>query len=65
MPVVKVREAIRRLEADGWYRLPSGSTSHRQLKHPTKAGRVTVPGHLSDDLRPGTWLSIQKKAGWR
>jgi predicted RNA binding protein YcfA (HicA-like mRNA interferase family) len=29
----------------------------------TKAGRVTVPGHLNDELPPGTWISILKQAG--
>ena len=36
--------------------------SHRQFKHPTKAGRVTIAGQLSDDLAPGTYNSIQKQA---
>ena len=37
--------------------------SHRQFKHSSKPGRVTVPGKPSDDLAPGTWNSIQKQAG--
>ena len=37
--------------------------SHRQFKHPNKSGLVTVPGHLSDDLAPGTLNSILKQAG--
>jgi len=41
---------------------PSG-TSHRQFKHPTKPGRVTIAGKLSDDLAPGTFNSILKQAG--
>jgi predicted RNA binding protein YcfA (HicA-like mRNA interferase family) len=36
---------------------------HRQFKLPTKAGRVTIAGHLSDDLAPGTYNSILKQAG--
>jgi predicted RNA binding protein YcfA (HicA-like mRNA interferase family) len=63
MPVVKVREAISRLEADGWYQV-KGTGSHRQFKHPIKRGRVTVPGQANDDLKPGTWASIQRQAGW-
>lgn len=62
MPV-KVREAIARLERDGWYQVKS-SGGHRQYKHPTRKGRVTVPGQLSDDLKPGTWASIRQQAGW-
>jgi predicted RNA binding protein YcfA (HicA-like mRNA interferase family) len=28
--------------------------SHRQYKHPTKSGLVTLAGHPNDDLPPGT-----------
>jgi predicted RNA binding protein YcfA (HicA-like mRNA interferase family) len=58
----KVREAIRIIEADGWYQVKS-SGSHRQFKHPSKSGRVTIAGKLSDDLAPKTWDSILKQAG--
>jgi len=37
--------------------------SHRQFKHPTKAGRVTVLGKPGDDLALGTQNSILKQAG--
>ena len=49
---MKVREAIKLLEADGWY-LVATKGSHRQYKHPTKPGRVTIAGHSGDDLAPG------------
>jgi predicted RNA binding protein YcfA (HicA-like mRNA interferase family) len=58
---VKVRDVIRRLEADGW-RLVVVRGSHRQFKHPTKKGRVTVPGKPGDDLAIGTLMSIWKQA---
>ncbi len=58
---MKVRDAIRLLESDGW-RLVTTRGSHRQYRHSTKSGRVTVPGKPSDDLAPGTWNSIQKQA---
>jgi predicted RNA binding protein YcfA (HicA-like mRNA interferase family) len=58
----KVREAIRILEGDGWFQVKT-TGSHRQFKHPTKAGRVTVAGKPSDDLAPGTFASILKQAG--
>jgi predicted RNA binding protein YcfA (HicA-like mRNA interferase family) len=61
MPV-KVSEAIRMIEKDGWY-LVAQRGSHKQYKHPTKTGRVTIPGRPSDDLHPGTWRSILKQAG--
>lgn len=57
-----VREIIRRIEADGWY-LVATRGSHRQYKHASKPGRVTVAGHLSDEVAPGTLNSILKQAG--
>jgi predicted RNA binding protein YcfA (HicA-like mRNA interferase family) len=48
---VKVREAIRLIEDDGWY-LVATRGSHRQYKHPSKAGRVAIAGKPSDDLAP-------------
>jgi predicted RNA binding protein YcfA (HicA-like mRNA interferase family) len=59
---VKVREAIRLIEDDGW-QLVATRGSHRQFKHPAKPGRVTVAGKPSDDLAPGTFNSILKQAG--
>ena len=59
---MKVREAIRLLEDDGWL-LVATRGSHRQYKHQKKSGRVTVAGKLSDDLAPGTLNSILKQAG--
>jgi predicted RNA binding protein YcfA (HicA-like mRNA interferase family) len=60
---LKVREAIRMLEAEGWF-LVATRGSHRQYKHPTKSGRVTVAaGHPADDLAPGTLNSILKQSG--
>jgi predicted RNA binding protein YcfA (HicA-like mRNA interferase family) len=58
----KVREAIRIIESDGWVQLKS-RTSHRQFKHPTKSGRVTIAGKASDDLAPKTFDSILRQAG--
>lgn len=37
--------------------------SHRQFKHPTKPGRVTIGGNPGDDIAPGTLNSILKQAG--
>lgn len=58
---MKVREAIRLIERDGWF-LVATRGSHRQYKHPAKPGRVTVAGKPSDDLAPGTLNSILKQA---
>ena len=59
---MRVREAIGTIESDGWY-LVAMKGSHRQYKHPTKSGRVTIAGHLSDHLSPATLKSILKQAG--
>ncbi|MBV8706705.1 MAG: type II toxin-antitoxin system HicA family toxin [Acidobacteriaceae bacterium] len=58
---MKVRDAIRIIEEDGWI-LRSQKGSHRQFTHPTKAGRVTVPGKPGKDLHPKTLASIFKQA---
>ncbi|HXH38243.1 MAG TPA: type II toxin-antitoxin system HicA family toxin [Thermoanaerobaculia bacterium] len=59
----KVREAIRIIEQDGWYQVKSSGSSHRQFKHPSKPGRVTIAGKPSDDLAPKTFDSILGQAG--
>jgi len=58
---MKVRDIIRMLEDDRWY-LVATKGSHKQFKHPTKKGRVTIAGHYNDDLAPGTLSSILKQA---
>jgi predicted RNA binding protein YcfA (HicA-like mRNA interferase family) len=59
---MKVRELISLIESDGWY-LVATRGSHRQYKHPTKKGRVTIAGNLGDDVKPGTLNSVLKQAG--
>ena len=59
---MKVREGIRLIEADGWY-LVATRGSHRQYRHPSKPGRVTIAGKPSEELAPGTLNSIFKQAG--
>lgn len=59
---MKVREVIRLIQNDGWYRVRARG-GHRQFKHPFKKGRVTVAGKESDTLPPGTLKSILQQAG--
>jgi len=59
---VKVRDLIRLLEEDGWY-LARTKGSHRQFKHQTRRGTVTVAGKPNIDVPPGTLNSILKQAG--
>jgi predicted RNA binding protein YcfA (HicA-like mRNA interferase family) len=58
---MKVRDIIKLIKDDGWY-LVATRGSHRQYKHPTKPGRVTITGKLSHDVTPGTLNSILKQA---
>jgi predicted RNA binding protein YcfA (HicA-like mRNA interferase family) len=61
---VKVREVIRRLQAAGW-KMVAEAGSHRQFKHPSKPGRVTVSGHPGDDMPKGTLASVRRQARLR
>ncbi len=60
----KVKEVIKLLEEDGWY-LYNTEGSHRQFKHKTKAGKVTVNGKLNETLTQELLNSIWKQAGWK
>jgi predicted RNA binding protein YcfA (HicA-like mRNA interferase family) len=59
---MKVRELVKQLEKDGW-RLVRIKGSHRQFHHSQKLGTVTVAGHPSVDIPPGTLNNILKQAG--
>ena len=59
---MKIRDVIKLLGKDVWY-LSRTRGSHRQYKHPSKSGLITVAGKPSDDLAPGTLNSIFKQAG--
>ena len=48
---MKVAEVIRLLEADGW-ELFRTRGSHRQYKHASRPGKVTVPGKPSGYVAP-------------
>jgi predicted RNA binding protein YcfA (HicA-like mRNA interferase family) len=55
------REIIKRLRAAGWFEV-AHQGSHKQFKHATKPGRVTVP-FPRRDVPIGTLRSIEKQAG--
>jgi predicted RNA binding protein YcfA (HicA-like mRNA interferase family) len=48
---MKVRDALKLLREDGWL-LKNREGSHRRYVHPAKPGKVTIAGHLSDELDP-------------
>ena len=54
-------DMIRALGADGWFEVAQRG-SHKQFRHPTKPGRVTVVWP-SKDVPLGTLRSIEKQAG--
>ena len=59
----KVRDLLCIIKADGW-KLAAQKGSHRQFKHPTKPGRVTISGHCeSDDVSPDIEKSILAQTG--
>ncbi|MEW6061645.1 MAG: type II toxin-antitoxin system HicA family toxin [Bacteroidota bacterium] len=59
---MKVHEIIKLIESDGWY-LVRTKGSHRQFKHPSKPGLVTIAGKPNTDLPKGTENSILKQSG--
>lgn len=60
----KVGEVVRRLMREGWVHART-SGSHRVFTHPEKPGIVVVAGKDSQQLQEGTWIGIQRQAGWR
>lgn len=54
-------EMIKRITDDGWYFVKQKG-SHKHYKHPTKAGKVTIPNGR-ESLPKGTLKSIIKQAG--
>ncbi|MBA7663673.1 hypothetical protein ES703_71720 [subsurface metagenome] len=61
---MNVRDIIKMIEDDGWY-IVATRGSHRQYKHSTKPGRVTIAGNLNHDVAAGTLNSILKQAKLR
>jgi predicted RNA binding protein YcfA (HicA-like mRNA interferase family) len=60
--IMKVRDVIKRVEQDGWV-LDRTEGSHRQCRHPSKPGQVTIAGHRSEEMHPKTLKSILRQAG--
>ena len=59
----KVKEMIDIIEADGWT-FTRQKGSHRQYKHSSKKGTVTIPDHgKNEDLEHFLVISILNQAG--
>jgi predicted RNA binding protein YcfA (HicA-like mRNA interferase family) len=63
MPVT-VKELLAMIEGDGW-KLARTKGSHRQYRHPSKPGTVTVAGKPGVEVPPGTLGNILRQAGLR
>ena len=61
---MKVRDLIALIDADGWKNVRTRG-SHRQFRHETKAGTVTVSGKPGLEVPPGTLNSVLKQVGLR
>lgn len=59
---MKISEILQILKEDGWILIRTAG-SHRQFKHATKPGKVTVAGKPSIDVKPDILNSILKQAG--
>ncbi|MFT8245159.1 type II toxin-antitoxin system HicA family toxin [Roseomonas sp. BN140053] len=59
---MNARDTLKILKADGWVE-HSQKGSYLHLKHPTRAGKVTVPMHGATDLSPGVLRSIEHQSG--
>ena len=57
-----VKDIIRRLEDNGWTHVATKG-SHRQFRHKTRKGRVTLPGKLSTICNLARLKSILRQAG--
>jgi predicted RNA binding protein YcfA (HicA-like mRNA interferase family) len=59
---VKIKDVVKMIEKDVWFIVRTRG-SHRQFKHQTKKGLVTLAGKPSDELAAGTLNSVLKQAG--
>lgn len=57
LPRLTVAEVQRALQRAGWYLKRQGG-NHQILTHPAIGGRVTIPRHPSQTLKPKTLQSI-------
>lgn len=63
MKRLKVDEAARRLEREGWAWKP-GKGSHRTYRHPERPGRITLAYHRGAIMGAKELREIARTAGW-
>lgn len=59
---MKYRELVALIEDDGWHLIRQRG-SHRQYRHKTKSGFVTIAGKPANDVPKGTKANILRQAG--
>ena len=59
---MKVKDLLKVLRKEGWEKKDQKGSSHLQLVHPVKKGKITVPVH-GGDIPKGTLNAILKQAG--
>lgn len=64
MKKYKVKDVLQMLKKDGWY-LARTKGDHRQFKHPSKPGTVTIRGKENEVLNQFLLNSIWHQAGWK
>jgi predicted RNA binding protein YcfA (HicA-like mRNA interferase family)/predicted RNase H-like HicB family nuclease len=62
MAIAKVRDILRMLRRDGWW-LELQQGSHRQFRHASKRGTVTVNGHEGETIPEWLVGAILRQAG--
>ena len=62
MKVLKTGAVLKALLANGWI-VVATQGSHRQLKHPTKPGKVTLNGKPSSDIYGRELDSVERQSG--
>lgn len=60
---MRSRDIIKKLEKAGWIEVRQQG-SHKQFRHPSKPGTVTVP-HPKSEMAIGTIKSIERQSGLR
>lgn len=58
---MNVRDDIRLIQSDGWH-LAAIRGSHRQYRHSSKRGRITIAGRATDQIGAGALGSVRKQA---
>ncbi len=57
-----IRDMLEILRKDGWIQV-NQKGSHRQFKHPSKPGKVTVDGKEGISVDVWLWNSMLRQAG--